>query len=146
MRREDMASMSGLELMQALVDGTIPPPSMAETMGLSMVEVREGWSLFHAQADARHLNPLGMVHGGFAATALDSVTGCAVHTRLEPGVGYATIDLDVKMLKAVPREVVLRAEAEVIHLSKRLGVAEGTLRDTEGNLYAHATATCMIFR
>lgn len=146
MTREDMASMTGLELMQALVDGTIPRPSIAETMGLTMEAVKEGWALFHARADARHLNPLGMVHGGFAATALDSATGCAIHTVLEPGIGYATVDLDVKMLKAVPREVVLRAEAKVMHVSKRLGVAEATLRDAEGNLYSHATATCMIFR
>ena len=98
------------------------------------------------RADGRHLNPLGGVHGGFAATVLDSVTGCAVHTMLEAGVGYGTVDLHVKMLRPVPRDVDLVAEGRVINLSKNLGVAEGTLKTPDGKLLAHASATCMIQR
>jgi uncharacterized protein (TIGR00369 family) len=110
------------------------------------VEVDSGCIKFSAKADKRHTNPLGGVHGGFAATVLDSVTGCAVHTMLEAGVGYGTLDLNIKMLKAIPIEKELVVEGKVIHLSKKIGVSEGTLKDVEGNLYAHATATCMIYR
>ena len=74
------------------------------------------------------------------------MTGCAVHTVLEAGVGYATVDLNVKMLKAVPRGVPLIAEGKVIFVSRSLGISEGTLKDAGGNLYAHATATCLILR
>jgi len=77
---------------------------------------------------------------------MDSITGCAVHTVLEPGVGYGTIDLNVKMLRAIPKNVPLIAEGKVIHISRSLGISEGTLKDTEGNIYAFATATCMILR
>jgi len=101
---------------------------------------------FTARADKRHLNPLGGVHGGFAATVLDSVTGCAVHTMLDAGVGFGTVDLNVKMLKAIPLDRELTAEGRVIHLSRSLGVSEGSIRDAEGVLFAHATATCAIIR
>ncbi|KCX23124.1 PaaI family thioesterase, partial [Acinetobacter baumannii] len=92
------------------------------------------------------LNPLGGVHGGFAATVLDSVTGCAVHTMLPAGVGYGTIDLNVKMCRPLPQNQVLIATGKVINLSKNLGISEGKITDEEGKLYAYATATCMIIR
>lgn len=138
--------MSGLELMQAMVEGKLPIASIANVIPMKGVAAEHGRIVFEAQADDRHLNPLGGVHGGFAATVLDSVTGCAVHTILEPGVGYGTVDLNVKMLKAVPRGVPLVAEGKVIFVSRSLGISEGTLKDADGNLYAHATATCLIFR
>ncbi|EPJ4856766.1 PaaI family thioesterase, partial [Acinetobacter baumannii] len=89
---------------------------------------------------------LGGVHGGFAATVLDSVTGCAVHTMLPAGVGYGTIDLNVKMCRPLPQNQVLIATGKVINLSKNLGISEGKITDEEGKLYAYATATCMIIR
>ncbi|EPG6727642.1 PaaI family thioesterase, partial [Acinetobacter baumannii] len=88
----------------------------------------------------------GGVHGGFAATVLDSVTGCAVHTMLPAGVGYGTIDLNVKMCRPLPQNQVLIATGKVINLSKNLGISEGKITDEEGKLYAYATATCMIIR
>jgi uncharacterized protein (TIGR00369 family) len=138
--------MSGLEIMKAMVAGKIPTASIAKTIPMNGVLAEEGKVQFEAVADDRHLNPLGGVHGGFSATVMDSVTGCAVHTMLEAGVGYGTVDLNVKMLKAVPKNVQLIAEGKVIHLSKSIGVSEGTLKDRDGTLYAHATATCMILR
>ena len=113
-------------------------------MGMYSMEVEEGRVVIHARADERHLNPLGGVHGGFAATVLDSVTGCAVHSRLPAGAVYGTVDLNVKMLRPVPRDQNLVAEATVTHLSRSLGVSEGTLRDEKGNLLASASATCFI--
>jgi len=138
--------LTGLEFLQAMMEGHIPRASISETMPMKPLEVASGYIKFSCRADKRHLNPLGGVHGGFAATVLDSVTGCAVHTLLEAGVGYGTIDLDIKMLKPIPLEKELVAEGRVIHLSKKIGVSEGTLKDSEGNLYALATATCMIYR
>lgn len=91
------------------------------------------------------MNPSEM-SGLEAATVLDSVTGCAVHTMLDVGVGYGTVDLNVKMLKAIPLDRDLTAEGRVIHLSRTIGVSEGSLRDEEGTLFAHATATCAILR
>ncbi|MFQ3192498.1 MAG: hypothetical protein ACI936_003650 [Paraglaciecola sp.] len=97
----------------------------------------------------RELKPIlnarvGGVYRGFAATLMDSATGFAVHTALEAGVGYRTVDLNVKMLKAVPKNVRLIAKDKVVHVSKSIGAAEGTLKEVNGTLYALATATCMI--
>ena len=138
--------MTGLELMQAMLAGTIPPPSISSTIPMQGVAAESGKVVFKARADERHLNPLGAVHGGFAATVMDTVTGCAVHTLLGAGEGYGTIDLNVKMMRPVPRDVDLVAEGRVINISRSLAVSEGTLKDAEGKLYAHATATCMLMR
>jgi uncharacterized protein (TIGR00369 family) len=140
------SEMSGLELVQAMVEGKLAHPSMADTIPMRATEAARGHVKFTVRADKRHLNPLGGVHGGFAATVLDSVTGCAVHTVLDVGVGYGTVDLNVKMLKSIPLDRELMAEGRVIHLSRTIGVSEGSLRDEEGTLFAHATATCAIIR
>ena len=142
----DPAKMTGLELMQAMLAGTIPPPGISVTIPMQGVAVESGKVVFQARADERHLNPLGAVHGGFAATVMDTVTGCAVHTLLGAGEGYGTIDLNVKMMRPVPRDVDLLAEGSVINVSRSLAVSEGTLKDADGKLYAHATATCMLMR
>jgi uncharacterized protein (TIGR00369 family) len=142
----DVPDISGLELLKAMVERKYPMPSMAETIPMAIISAEPGIIQFSAKAGMQHLNPLGGVHGGFASTVLDSVTGCAVHSLLEAGVGYATVDLNIKMLKPVPRDFKLIAIGKVIHISRNLGVSEGTLKDEEGNLYAHATATCMILR
>lgn len=136
--------MTGLEFLQAMIDGHIPRASISETIPMDLHSISKGEASFNVKADQRHLNPLGGVHGGFAATALDSVTGCAVHTTLEAGVGYGTIDLNVKMCRPVPKDKTLLAVGKVINLSKNLAISEGQLIDEDGKLYAHATATCMI--
>ncbi|EPQ2017823.1 PaaI family thioesterase [Acinetobacter baumannii] len=138
--------MTGLEFLQAMIEGHIPPASISKTIPMQPTEISEGSVTFKAQADHNHLNPLGGVHGGFAATVLDSVTGCAVHTMLPAGVGYGTIDLNVKMCRPLPQNQVLIATGKVINLSKNLGIPEGKITDEEGKLYAYATATCMIIR
>jgi uncharacterized protein (TIGR00369 family) len=119
---------------------------MGVTMGAKPVEVKEGFAKFSAIASDAHLNPMGGVHGGFACTLLDSVTGCAVHSVLGPGESYGTIDLNVKMVRPVPKNTQLFAEGKLINISKSLGVSEGKLVDAEGKLYAHATCTCKIIR
>ncbi|MGX5700528.1 PaaI family thioesterase [Acinetobacter kookii] len=138
--------MTGLQLLQAMCDGRIPAPSMSETIPMQPYEVSEGTICFKVKANHHHLNPLGGVHGGFAATVLDSVTGCAVHSMLEAGAGYGTIDLNIKMCRPIPQDQQLLAIGKVINISKNLGISEGEIVDENGKLYAHATATCMIIR
>ncbi|MFT7775544.1 PaaI family thioesterase [Roseateles sp.] len=137
-------ALSGLELLQAAIDGKLPRASMSETMGMTGMTAEKGRVTIRARADGRHLNPLGGVHGGFAATILDSATACAVHTMLDAGVSYGTVDLNVKMLRPVPQGDELVAEAEAIHVSRSLGTAEGRLRDSSGRLLATASATCLL--
>lgn len=143
---KNIEELSGLELLRSYVSGERPHPSICETMPMQMVEINEGCVLFRVKANRNHLNPMGTVHGGFSATVLDSVTGCAVHTTLKMGESYATIDLNIKLLKGVPEDRDLWAEGRIISLSKRIGVSEGTLKDDTGVLYSHATATCIIKR
>ncbi|MBL3702629.1 hotdog fold thioesterase [Sulfitobacter sp. BDSS02] len=138
--------MSGLELLTAVMEGRRSPSPMAGTVPMTFVEVAPGFIRISARADGRHLNPLGGVHGGFAATVLDSATGCAVHAALGAGEGYGTIDLQVKMLRPVPRDQDLIAEGRAVHLSRSLGTAEGVLKTEDGKLLATATATCFLMR
>ncbi len=142
----DLLKLTGLEFLQAMERGEIPKATIAETIPMDGVLAEKGRIVMEAKANDRHLNPLGQVHGGFAATVLDAVTGCAVHTMLEPRTGFGTVDLNIKMMRPVPLETKLLAEGKIINMSKSLGVAEGTLKDEAGKLYAHATATCKIFK
>jgi len=136
--------MTGLELLRATVTGDLSVASMEQTIPMSFLEVDVGRVKISARADHRHLNPLGGVHGGFAATVLDSATGCAVHSTLEAGAFYATIDLQVKMLRPVPRDQDLVAEANTVHVSRSLATSQGSLRSSDGKLLATATATCFL--
>ncbi|MBE0484450.1 MAG: PaaI family thioesterase [Bacterioplanes sp.] len=142
----NLKTMTGLEVMQAFTNGHIPAPGIAKTIPMTPVTVEYGRIVFHAIADASHSNPLGGVHGGFAATVLDSVTGCATHTTLEAGEAYGTTDLNIKMCRPMPFNKTLIGEGKVINKSKSLVISEGYLRDEDGKLYAHATATNMIIR
>jgi len=140
------ANMSGLELLNAVVDGKFPKPTMAGTMNIELAEIKYGYAKFKAMATEKHLNPMGGVHGGFSCTVLDSVTGCAVHTMLEAGESYGTIDINVKMMRPIPVGKPLYAESHVVNLSKSLGVSNAKLLDDEGKLYAYASCTCKIIR
>ena len=113
---------------------------------MKVVQAEEGKVVFNAIANEKHLNPQGGVHGGFASTVLDSATGCAVHTLLGAEVAYGTIDLNIKMIRQVPRSTNLIAEGTVINISKSLGISEGILKNEYGKLYATSTATCMIIK
>ena len=138
--------MNGLEIIESIKEGKLPEPTMAVTIPMKIVSAEKGSVEFEARAGDGHLNPMGGVHGGFAATALDSATGASVHTMLAPGESYGTVDLSIKMLRPVPRDKALLAKGKVIHMSRRVGISEATLKDSEGKLYGHATSTCMILR
>ncbi|MEB5928630.1 PaaI family thioesterase [Acinetobacter schindleri] len=142
----DIKNPSGLQIMQEMCNGNLPMPSMATIIPMKPTLIESGQVTFEVQADQHHLNPLGGVHGGFAATVLDTVTGCAIHTILEAGAGYGTIDLNIKMCRPIPQNRPLTAIGQIINTSKNLAISEGKIIDEDGKLYAHATATCMIFR
>ncbi|BCV49414.1 MAG: PaaI family thioesterase [Shewanella algae] len=140
------SQLTGLEHLTAIITGDIAPPTIFETMGMHNLKVEHGNVTLGCLATEQHCNPMGGIHGGFAATVLDSVTGCAVHSMLEAGVGYGTVDLAVKMMRPVPMNEELIAEARVTHISRSLGIAEGTIRNAEGKLLASGSATCFIKR
>jgi uncharacterized protein (TIGR00369 family) len=141
------AGMSGLETMQAISTGVLPPPPVAKLMGFSIPSVERGRCVFATTTAEWMMNPIGSVHGGMIATMLDSCVGCAVHTLLEPGVGYTTLELKVNYVRALGAGIDVRAEGTVIHAGSKVATAEGKLivADT-GKLIAHATTTCMILR
>jgi uncharacterized protein (TIGR00369 family) len=114
---------------------------------MRFVEVEEGRAIFEGEPTEYHYNPIGVVHGGLAATLLDSAMGCAVHSMLPVGVGYTTLEIKVNYLRALTSETgTVRAEGRVIKVGGRVAVAEGRITDAAGNLYAHSTTTCLILR
>ncbi|MEA2436819.1 MAG: hypothetical protein QOF65_1375 [Thermoleophilaceae bacterium] len=145
---ERAREMSGLDYMQALIAGDFPPPPIAELMGFTLVSVEEGYALFRGEPGEQHLNPIGSVHGGFAATLLDSALGCAVHTTLPAGVGYSTLELAVNLVRGItPATGAVLAEGRIIHAGRRTATAEARLTAEDGGaLLAHAKTTCLILR
>lgn len=143
---EQMAGKTGLEFMQAMMNGDLPYAAIARTLDFLIVEATAGRAVFQGTPLAQHLNPLGTVHGGWIATLLDSALGCAVHTMMPAGRGYTTAELSVNYVKAVtPRVQRVRAEGKVIHCGRQLATAEARLVGPDGTLYAHATTTCLVF-
>lgn len=140
------AGMPGLDYMRAIASGEVPPPPIAVLLNLAPVELEPGRAVFEGRPGEEHYNPIGVVHGGYAATLLDSALGCAVHTTLPAGVGYTTLSLETKFVRPVTHEIELvRATAEVVHRGGRQATAEARLTDAKtGKLLASATATCLI--
>jgi uncharacterized protein (TIGR00369 family) len=141
------AEMSGIDYMRALAAGELPPPPIAVVMRMQPVRVDPGSVDFEGEPGEEHYNPIGVVHGGYASTLLDSALGCAVHTTLEPGEGYTSLGLEVKFLRPITRDTGrVVARAEVIHRGRRQATAEARLLDTATEkILATATTTCMIF-
>jgi uncharacterized protein (TIGR00369 family) len=144
---EAARGLSGLEYLRKIVAGELPRPPISAMMNFGVAEVGEGRAVFTAEPAEYHYNPIGVVHGGLAATLLDSAMGCAVHTMLPPGAGYTTLEIKVNYVRALTAETgEVRCEGQVIHVGGRTATAEGKVLDAEGKLYAHATTTCLIFR
>ncbi|WP_421934893.1 PaaI family thioesterase [Phenylobacterium sp.] len=144
---KDFAALSGLEQLRAIfVDKTAAPVGMGATMGFDHFEAEEGRVVFGATPHVGVYNPIGTVHGGFAATLLDSCLGCAVHSKLKPGQGYTTLELKVAYHRAMTKDTgPVRAEGVVINMGRRAAFAEGRLTDLNGRLYATATSTLLVF-
>ncbi len=140
------AEMAGLDYMNALAAGELPPPPISVVMQMAPTEVEKGKVAFEGRPGEEHYNPIGVVHGGYASTVLDSVMGCAVHTTLDPGVRYTTQTLEIKFVRAISRDTgTVRAEGEVVYLGRKQATVQARLLDAQsGKLLATATSTCMI--
>ena len=144
---EPRRALSGLEYMRQLMTGEREPSGMARLMNMRLVEVSEGRAVFAVEPDERHYNGLGIAHGGLAATLLDSALGCAINTMMTGGRVFTTLEMKINYVRPMRRETgEVRCEAEVLHAGSRVATAEGRIVDASGKLYAHGTATCMLFR
>ena len=145
-RPEQIADLTGLQMMQAMLRGEIPYAAIAKTLDFAIIEVSEGRAVFQGTPGPAHLNPMGTIHGGWYATLLDSALGCAVHTMMPPGRAYTTAELGVNLVRAIgPKVTRVRAEGKVIHCGRQLATAEARIVGPDGTLYAHATTTCLVF-
>jgi uncharacterized protein (TIGR00369 family) len=141
-----MASMAGLDFMQAMIDGKLPAPPIMKLMGIVLTKVEPGLAVFEAISKFDYYNPIGSVHGGFVATMLDSALGCAVHTTLPAGQGYTTLEFKVTFIRGLTSETgPVKAEGRVLHAGRRAAMAEARLTDAKDRLLAHATTTCLVF-
>lgn len=141
-----LAGRTGLQQMQALLDGQVPRAPISETMDFLLVDVADGLAVFQGQPQFKHYNPLGGVHGGWFATLLDSALGCSVHTTLPVGRGYTTLEFKVNLVRGLSDRVPLvRANGRVVHRGRQVTTAEADLVGHDGKLYAHASTTCLVF-
>lgn len=138
-------ALSGLDYLQKLIRGELPPPPIAVLLNFRLSEITEGRAVFVCDPAEYHYNPIGLVHGGLAATLLDSAMGCAVHSTLPAGVGYTTLEIKVNYLRPLmPDRGQVRCEGTLIHRGSRTATADGRVTDVDGRLYAHATTTCLL--
>ena len=142
------AGKSGLEILTEVFEGRLPPPPISVTMGFTGTEVAEGRAVFEGDAAEYLYNPIGVVHGGFAMTLLDSAMGCAIHSTLGVGELYTTLEVKVNFIRAMTTETGrVRCEGNVIHRGGRIATAEGKVIAIDlGKLLAHGTTTCLVMR
>ena len=141
----DLASLSGLDLIKAMISGSGPAPSISRTLGFRLVEADRGRAVFEGTPGPNVLNPLGQVHGGYALTLIDSAAGCAVHTELDAGVGYTTVETKVNFTRPLPKDgSIVRCEGRVLSRGRTIATADAYLRDSAGKLLAHGTSTLII--
>ena len=137
---------SGLEHMRAIAAGDVAPPPIAGLLGMSLVEVEEGRATFALIPAEQHYNPIGVVHGGIAATILDSAMGCAVHTTLPAGWSYGTLDLSARFVRPITSDTGrIVCEGTVVHRGRTTATTEGRVWAEEtGKLLAHGTGAALL--
>jgi uncharacterized protein (TIGR00369 family) len=139
--------LEGIEYIRRVFGGELPAPPISELVGFRGVEFERGRAVFEMTPGPQHYNPIGSVHGGVALTLLDSAMGCAIHTLLEAGVGYTTLEVKANFVRPITAETgLVRCEGTVIHAGGRVATAEGRVLDAAGKLLAHGTTTCLILR
>jgi uncharacterized protein (TIGR00369 family) len=146
--RDAGSTMSGLEFIRAIFEGRLPPPPIAATMDFTGAEAEEGRVVFVGEPSEFLYNPIGVIHGGYAMTLLDSAMGCAVQTMLAQGEGYTSLETSVNFVRPITTETGrVRCEASILHLGGRIATAEGKLTaEKTGKLLAHGTTTCLVMR
>jgi uncharacterized protein (TIGR00369 family) len=136
----------GLSFLQSIIAGKNPQPPIAKLLSFRLAEAEKNRAAFEGHPNFDLYNPIGTVHGGYAATLLDSALGCAIFTTLHKGDTWTTLELKVNFVRAMTKETgAVRAEGRVIHRGRTVASSEGDLKDRDGKLIAHATTTCMIF-
>lgn len=141
-----MAAMTGLDFVRGIFNGKLPAPPIMEPILPFDATAESGNVAFSTVPRLRHYNPIGLVHGGYAATLLDSAMGLAIHTMLPAGIGYSTLEFKVSFIKGMTTETgPVRTEGKVLNVGKRAATAEARIVDGKGRLLAHATTTCLIF-
>jgi uncharacterized protein (TIGR00369 family) len=144
---EKQKTMTGLEFVQGLVDGTLPLNTIAQTLGYDIIEVTNGRVVITCEPNDTHLNPAGTVHGGLSATLLDSAMGLAIRSTQEKGFGSTTLEFKISLVRPItPETGLITAEGVVLNCGRRIGTAEGRITDRQGRLLAHGTTTCLIFQ
>jgi uncharacterized protein (TIGR00369 family) len=142
---ETIKTLSGLELFGRIMRGEEPNAPYLELIGARIVEVSEGRVVCKSTPGPQHYNPMGVAHGGYASSLLDTAMGCAIHTLCKPGTGNMTLELKVNLVRAISEKVgELTAEGTVIHHGRTIATSQGRIVDANGKLYAHGNTTCMI--
>jgi len=137
--------LSGLEFFKKMMAGELPPPPLVVLLGLKLVEAEAGRVTFTGVAREAFYNGMGVAHGGFAATMLDSALGCAINTMMPAGRSFTTIDLQIHYTRPLRTEAgELRCTATVVHVGSRTATSEGRIVDADGRVYAHGTTTCIL--
>lgn len=138
-------TLSGLEFFKRMMTGELPPPPLVALLGLRLVEAEPGRVVFTGVATEQFYNGMGVAHGGFAATLLDSALGCAINSMMPPGRSFTTVELKINYTRPLRREVgELRCQASVVHVGSRIATSEGRIVDAAGKVYAHGTTTCIL--
>ena len=138
--------MTGLEYLERVVDGRIPHPSMALTLGFRLTEVEDGRAVISGETSADYCNPNGSIHGSWAAAVLDSCMGSSVHSTLDDGVGFTVIEFKIHFVRPITVTTgKVTAEGRVVNVGKRIGIADGIARDAEGRILARGTSTCLLY-
>lgn len=142
---EQIEGKSGLEILRALISEELPTPPFAETFNCRLVQADDGFVVFEGDTAQKLLNPLGIVHGGWALTLIDSVTGCAAHSTLPPGSSYTTVETKTNFVRPIPHNLgKVRAEGRVIAKGRKIITAEGKVLSEDGKLLAHGTSTLIV--
>jgi uncharacterized protein (TIGR00369 family) len=143
---EVLKSHDGLDFLKGMIAGTFPHPPIGETLGFHLIEIEKGRAVFEVAPGPHHYNPIGTVHGGLAATVLDSAMGCAIFSTMLKGDSWTTLEFKVNFVRPLTKDTgTVNVEGRLIHRGRTLATAEGDVKDGAGKLYAHATTTCMIF-
>jgi uncharacterized protein (TIGR00369 family) len=138
-------SVSGLDFFRRMMMGELPPPPMVALLGLRLIEVEAGRVVFAGTVSDSFYNGLGVAHGGYAASMLDSALGCAINSVMPAGRMFTTLELKINYTRPLRREIgELRCEARVVHVGARTATSEGRITDANGKLYAHGTTTCIV--
>jgi uncharacterized protein (TIGR00369 family) len=141
-----MASMAGIDFVRAMFDGRLPPPPIMQTIEPFDQVAEPGVVAFSSKPDFRHYNPIGSVHGGYAAILLDSAMGLAVHSMLPKGTGYTTLEFKISFIRGMTKDTgVVRSEGRTLNVGRRAATAEARITDAKGRFLAHATTTCLVF-